>query len=141
MALDKPKSSMVVKLAMLYEVYLGSWASAHLTVTKAMGALLKQEWGVKGMVVTLYDRCAARLTRRPPKHFKVLTAAERLYVGCCFSLLVSVAFGFQGQGGGKDEESADIGNAVHQLRSLAKDEQAKDSAACAADFVNVLDCR
>ncbi|KAJ3305609.1 hypothetical protein HDV03_001254 [Kappamyces sp. JEL0829] len=50
MALDKPKSSMVVKLAMLYEIYLGSWASAHLTVTKAMGALLKQEWGVKGMV-------------------------------------------------------------------------------------------
>ncbi|KAJ3339224.1 hypothetical protein HDU91_001057 [Kappamyces sp. JEL0680] len=71
MALDKPKSSMVVKLAMLYEIYLGSWASAHLTVTKAMGALLKQEWGVRGMVVTLYDR--------PPKHFKVLTAAERLY--------------------------------------------------------------
>ncbi|KAI8817068.1 chitobiosyldiphosphodolichol beta-mannosyltransferase-like protein [Fimicolochytrium jonesii] len=68
MALNVGQRSRIVKLAEWYEKAFGNFASAHLCVSKAMAAEMKTVWGVRGPIVTMYDK--------PPSHFRRLPLAE-----------------------------------------------------------------
>jgi beta-1,4-mannosyltransferase len=55
----------VVRLARWYERVVGQHANAHLCVSRAMQAALREDWGITGAVV-LYDRPAAFFASRAP---------------------------------------------------------------------------
>jgi beta-1,4-mannosyltransferase len=67
LALKHGRRRWIVALARSYERLLGRCAAAHFTVTKAMRAFLRREFGVEAAV--LYDR--------PPEMFKALSPGEK----------------------------------------------------------------
>jgi beta-1,4-mannosyltransferase len=58
----------IVRIAEIYERFLGRFAALHITVTKAMKHELEQ-WPVVGIVAVLYDR--------PPVYFSVLSDSQK----------------------------------------------------------------
>ncbi|PWW72360.1 Glycosyltransferase Family 33 protein [Tuber magnatum] len=65
----KLKEHPIVYFCKIYEMFVGRGAYANFTVTDLMGLTLKNDWGVKTPIKTLYDR--------PPAHFTPLSPEER----------------------------------------------------------------
>ncbi|KAG0636072.1 hypothetical protein HOY80DRAFT_1011516 [Tuber brumale] len=65
----KLKEHPIVYFCKIYEMFIGRGAYANFTVTDRMGLTLKNDWGIKTPIKTLYDR--------PPTHFAPLSLEER----------------------------------------------------------------
>lgn len=69
LALKLGNAHPLVKISKQYELFFGGLASAHFTVTNAMGRVLRNQHGIPA--VPLHDR--------PPAHFQPLTNRERVF--------------------------------------------------------------
>ncbi|KAF8253792.1 hypothetical protein K440DRAFT_144037 [Wilcoxina mikolae CBS 423.85] len=65
----KLKQHPIVWVTKLYEIIFGRGAYANFTVTHSMNHHLRESWGIKTRIHTLYDR--------PPVHFQPFTASSR----------------------------------------------------------------